>query len=308
MLVEEELARFSPKKDMVLTIGVFDGVHLGHKYLLSRLKEQAAEQDSLSGVVTFYQHPLEVISPQTRLPYLTTHADKVSLLKNEGVDAVISLSFTAELARLSAYQFASLLKKYLRMRGLVIGPDFVFGRNREGDVGTLRTLGKGAGFSVMVVSPAKVNGEVVSSTAVRGALAQGDMKKVARLIGRLFCLRGKVVSGDGRGSELGFPTANLAVDAGQALPQDGVYATLADFDGQSRPSVTNIGWRPTFGAKERSIETYIIDYQGDLYGRELKIDIVERLRGEKQFPNLEELKKQIARDVEQRKAVLNSAG
>jgi len=190
MQVEEELGKFSPKKDMVLTIGVFDGVHLGHKYLISQLTEHARQQNLLSGVVTFRQHPQEVLSPQTKLPFLTDPTQKTNLLKNEGVEAIITLSFTSELAQLSVHQFVSLLKKYLRMRGMVIGPDFALGRNREGNTNTLRTLGQDMDFSVTVIPPVTVNGEVVSSTAIRNALAGGDMKRVLNLIGRPFSLRG----------------------------------------------------------------------------------------------------------------------
>ena len=305
MQIEEELAELSPEKDMLLTIGVFDGVHLGHQYLISQLTEHTRRQNLLSGVVTFRQHPREVLSPQTKLPYLTSLAEKVSLLKNEGVDAVITLSFTREFARLSVRQFVSLLKKYLRMRGLIIGPDFALGRNREGNADTLRKLGQDMSFRVTVIPPVRVNDEMVSSTAIRDALADGDMKKVASLIGRSFSLQGRVTTGAGRGSELGFPTTNLDIDPKQALPAEGVYATWAHIDDKAYQSMTNIGRRPTFGGNGRTVETYILNYQGNLYGRELKIDIVERLRGEKRFDTVEELKKQIAEDVKQGKAILD---
>lgn len=306
MQIEGELAELSPEKDMLLTIGVFDGVHLGHKYLISQLKEYAQQQNLLSGVVTFRQHPRELLSPQTRLPYLTNLAEKVSLLKNEGVDAVITLSFTRELAKLSAVQFVGLLKKYLRMRGLIIGPDFALGRDREGNADTLRALGQDMNFSVTVIPPIMVNGEVVSSTAIRNALADGDVNRVINLIGRFFSLQGRVTAGAGRGLELGFPTTNLAIDFKQALPAEGVYATWAYIDGKAYQSMTNIGRRPTFGDNGRTVETYILNYQGNLYGRELKIDIVERLRGEKRFDTVEELRKQIAEDVKQGRNILNS--
>jgi len=306
MRVEEELAELSSEKDMLLTIGVFDGVHLGHKYLISQLKERARQQNLLSGVVTFRQHPLEVLSPQTELPYLTNLEEKVNLLKKEGVEAVITLSFTPELAQLSASQFVSLLKKYLRMRGLVIGPDFALGRDREGNADTLRKLGQEMGFSVTVIPPVKINGEIVSSTAIRNALANGDMKRVVSLIGRPFSLQGRVTTGAGRGLKLGFPTANLEIDPKQTLPPEGIYATWAYIDGKAYQSVTNIGRRPTFGGNGRTVETYILDYHGNLYGRELKIELVERLRGEKRFDTVEELKKQITEDVKRGKAVLDS--
>jgi riboflavin kinase/FMN adenylyltransferase len=303
MLVEEELAAFSPDKDMLLTIGVFDGVHLGHKYLISQLKEKAGEQNLQSGVVTFRQHPLEILSPGTGLPYLTSLAEKVSLLKNEGIDTIVTLSFTPELAGLSAEQFTGLLQKYLRMRGLVIGPDFSLGRNREGNTDTLRELGKKMGFDVTVVPPAELDGEVVSSTAVRDALADGNMKRVFKLMGRPFSIQGCVVAGDGRGKELGYPTANLEIDTTQSLLPDGVYATRTHIDDRVYKSVTNVGKRPTFNNGERTVETYILDYQGELYGREITIDFLEMLRGEKRFGTVEELKKQIAEDVERVKTI-----
>jgi len=306
MQVEEELAGLSPNKDMLLTIGVFDGVHLGHKYLISQLKEHARQQDLLDGVVTFRQHPQEILSPQTQLPFLTDLTEKTNLLKNEGVEAIITLSFTHEFAQLSARQFLSLLKNHLRMQGLVIGPDFVLGRNREGNADTLRALGQDMNFSITVIPPVMTNGEVVSSTAIRKALADGNMKKVHNLVGRPFSLHGHVIPGAGRGVELGFPTANLDVDSKQALPGDGIYATQVDIDSKAYQSVTNIGKRPTFGGNERTVEVYVLDYHDNLYRHELKIDFIQRLRNEKQFDTTEELKKQIAEDVKQGRAILNA--
>ncbi len=308
MLVEKELAGFSPERDMLLTVGVFDGVHLGHKYLISKLLEQAKQRNLLSGVVTFHQHPEELLSPGTKLPFLMDIEDRINLLKNEGVDVIIPLSFTAELAQLSARQFVSLLQKHLRMRGLVIGSDFALGRGREGDTNTLQKLGRDMNFSVTVVPPLAINGEVVSSTAVRKALAAGNMRKVRELIGHPFSLRGKVVTGAGRGAGLGFPTANLDISSEQALPPDGVYVSWAHIDGKAYQSMTNIGKCPTFGGYERTVEAYIIDYRGDLYGRELKIDIIARLRDEKKFETAEALKEQVAEDVRWGRDILNSMG
>ena len=308
MQAEEELARLSPDRDMLLTIGVFDGVHLGHKYLISQLAESAKREGLLGGVITFRQHPREVLSPQTQLPFLTSLAQRTALLENAGIEAVIPLSFTPELAQLRARQFVRLLKKYLRMRSMVVGPDFALGRDREGNPDTLRTLGQELDFSITVVPPVTINGEVVSSTAIRNALADGDMKKVLNLLGRPFSLEGQVTTGAGRGSGLGFPTANLEIDPKQALPAEGVYATWAYIDEQAYQSMTNIGKRPTFEGNERTVEVYLLNYDGNLYQRELKIDIMERLRDEKKFDSVDELKKQIAEDVKQGKVILNSRG
>jgi riboflavin kinase/FMN adenylyltransferase len=247
-----------------------------------------------------------VLQPGSRLPFLTDLEERSALLKNEGVDMVIPLTFTPESARLSAREFVGLLKEHLRMRGLVIGADFALGRNREGDADTLRALGEEMGFKVTVVSPVAVNGEVVSSTAVREALAKGDMAKVRRLTGRPFSLQGRVIAGAGRGVALGFPTANLEVAPEQAIPADGVYAGWSYIDGRTYQAMTNIGQNPTFGDAERAVEVYLVDYQGDLYGRRLKVEFVARLRDEKKFATVAELKEQMAEDVKQGKAILSS--
>ncbi|GAG06136.1 unnamed protein product, partial [marine sediment metagenome] len=230
------------------------------------------------------------------------------LLKNEGVEAIFVLSFTPELARLSAHEFVGLLKRHLGMRGLVIGHDFALGQNRGGDETTLRKLGKEMDFSVTVVRAKLINGESVSSTAIRKALADGDMKRVHRLIGRNFGFGGGVVTGAHRGKELGFPTANIEVNPGQALPPDGVYATWAYIDGQAYPSMANIGKRPTFGNNERTVEVYVLDYQSNLYGHEIRIDLIDRVRDEKKFNTVQELKDQIATDIKRGRAILSRQG
>ena len=301
----KELASLSPTMGTLRTIGVFDGVHLGHKNLLSQQDTQARQRGLISGVVTFKQHPRRLLKPQTGLPFLVSLPQKIKLLKDEGIEVVIVLSFTLELAQIGAHQFTSLLQKYLSMRGLVLGPDFALGRNREGNIDVIRSLGQGMNFSVTVVPPKAIKGEVVSSTAIRNALAGGDVKRVHDMLGRHFSLEGRVISGSGRGVELGFPTANLDINPQQALPTDGIYVTRAYIDNQPYPSVTNIGKRPTFGETERVVEVYIIGYQGNLYRHQLKIDIIERLRGEERFDSVDELKQQIDKDVKQASAILN---
>lgn len=308
MLVEDELAGFSPERDTMLTIGVFDGVHLGHKKLISELLRQAGQTSRLSGVVTFRQHPEEVLAPRKNLPFLTDIETRVKLLEDEGVDLIVPLSFTQELADLGARKFIGLLQKRLRMRGLVIGSDFALGKGREGNHEALSRLGQEMGFSVTVVPPLMIDGEVVSSTTIRKAMAAGDMKKVRNLSDRYFCLHGKVISGAGRGGTLGFPTANLDINSGQALPPDGVYAGQAHINGKIFNTMTNVGRNPTFGRNERTIEAYLVDYSGDLYGRELTVDFIARIRDEKKFDNADDLKKQMVEDVRQGKAILESTG
>ena len=304
MRAEDELRGFTPQRETVLTIGVFDGVHLGHQRLIDFLKREAATRDYLPGVVTFCPHPQQVLSPRTSLPQLTTLEERLRLIRELGIDLVVPLSFDQELAQLSARHFVALLQTHLKMRGLVIGPDFALGRNREGDVFSLHDLGKDVGFWVDVVSPGMINGDVVSSTAIRQALAKGDVARANRLLGRSFALSGQVIHGDERGKQLGFPTANLTVPTIQALPEDGVYATRAYLGSHTYASVTNIGKRPTFGEGDRTVEVYLIGFNGVAYGKEIKIEIIERLRAEKRFPTPEDLKAQINRDVEKAMSIL----
>jgi riboflavin kinase/FMN adenylyltransferase len=306
--VEEDLSGFSPENDTLLSIGVFDGVHLGHQRLITELIEQAARRRLLSGVVTFRQHPEDLLSSGRKLPFLTDIATRTRLLKEEGVGFVVPLSFTLQLARLDARTFIDLLQKHLKMRGLVIGADFALGKDREGDTTTLIKLGREMGFSMTIVPPLEINGEVVSSTSIRKAMASGDMGRVRELTGRYFSLYGKVVAGTGRGEVLGLPTANLNVHSGQAIPPDGVYASLAYINGRVYLSMTNIGRNPTFGDNKRTVESYLIDYSGDLYDRELYVDLVARLREERKFKDADELKKQVAEDIQRGKMILKAAG
>jgi riboflavin kinase/FMN adenylyltransferase len=303
--VVSELAEFTPEHGTLLTVGVFDGVHLGHRQLLEKLVQQAAQNNLLSGVVTFGFHPKAVLSPSTRLARLTTLDKRTTLLRGLGVDLVIPLTFNTEFAKLTAREFVTLLQRHLLMRGLVIGPGFALGRGREGNAAVLKELGDELGFTVEVVEPLTLDGSIVSSTAIRGALSQGDMRATSQLLGRNFKLSGLVVGGTERGHTLGYPTANIKVDPDQALPRDGVYATRALQGDRVFKSVTNIGVRPTFDGGVRTIEVFLMDFDEDIYGKELSIELVERLRGEVRFDSAQDLSDQIARDVEQTHAILS---
>jgi len=307
-MIEKELARFSPKKETALTVGVFDGVHLGHQHLLGYLKKQAQERDLISGVITFRYHPQHVLSPQTRLPVLTSLQERISLLHETGVELVIPLTFTLKLAQASAAQFVTWLKNHLKMRLLIIGPDSALGSGREGDGSRLKALGKELGFCVEMVAPIVSEGEKISSTSIRQALLRGDTSKAMKLLGRPFSLSGEVVHGVERGRALGFPTANMGIDSSQLVPADGVYATRAHVGEQIFSSVTNIGRRPTFGEQERTVEVYLLDFDAKLYEREIRVDFLQRLREEKRFASAEELAKQIERDVEQARAIFANSG
>jgi riboflavin kinase/FMN adenylyltransferase len=304
MEIEQELASITPQGETLLTIGVFDGVHAGHRHLLEKLQQRAAERKLLSGVVTFNPHPQLVLHPHNQLPWLSNLEDRVRTFQELGVNIVAVLTFTPKVAQLSAREFMSLLKKHLKMRGLMVGPDFALGRGGEGNINLLHALGREMKFSVEALRPYTINGEVVSSTLIRQALAQGDMRRVQMLMGRYFYLRGKVITSDKRGRVLGFPTANLDIKPQQALPGNGIYATIAQVDvaqvhGKRFPSATNIGIRPTFGEGEKTVETHLIQYKGDLYGKEIRVEFVQKLRDEKRFASSEELQVQIEEDIQE---------
>jgi riboflavin kinase / FMN adenylyltransferase len=304
MEIEQELAKVAPQRETLLAIGVFDGVHAGHRYLLEKLQRQAAERDLLSGVVTFNPHPQSVLHAQNQLLWLGDVEDRVKALQALGIELVALLTFTPKLAQLGARDFMSLVKKHLRMRSIMVGPDFALGRSREGNIGLLRTLGREMNFDVEVIAPYTINGEVVSSTLIRQALAHGDMEKVRKLMGRYFDLKGRVITSDKRGRVLGFPTANLDVKPQQALPANGIYATFTHTDGKQFLSATNVGIRPTFGGGDTRVETHLLNYEGDLHGKQIRIEFVQKLRDEQRFSSSEELKAQIAKDVREVEAIL----
>jgi riboflavin kinase/FMN adenylyltransferase len=304
MEIEQELANIGPQGETLLTIGVFDGVHAGHRYLLETLQQQATEKNLLSGVVTFNPHPQLVLHPRNQLLWLSDPEDRVKSLQQLDINLVAVLTFTPEVARLSAQEFISLVKKHLRMRSIMVGPDFTLGRNQEGNIHLLRALGREMKFSVEVIPPYTINGEVVSSTLIRQALAQGDMEKVRRLMGHYFQIGGKIIASDRRGRILGFPTANLDIKPQQALPGNGIYATITQVDDKQFPSATNIGTRPTFGEGEKNVETHLLNYKGDLYGKEIRVEFMQKLRDEQRFPSSEELKAQIRKDIREVEAIL----
>jgi len=295
--LDRELANYSPVKDSLITIGVFDGVHIGHRYLVSHLKKIASDANLASIAITFRQHPQQILNPDYQPPFLTDAEEKAELLKAEGIDIVIVLDFTRDLARMRAREFLEILQKKLRMRGLVVGPDFSLGKDNEGNIATLKKLSQEMNFSLTVIPPVIINGEVISSTAIRRSLAEGDIEKVQTMLGRPFSLHGRVVHGKGRGAILGFPTVNLDIMPGQAIPSDGVYASLACVKDKVFDSVTNIGKNPTFGDNERTVESYLLDYHDDLYEHKVRIDFIKKIRDEIKFNSPAELRNQISVDI-----------
>jgi riboflavin kinase/FMN adenylyltransferase len=304
MEIEQELAKIVPQGESLLTIGVFDGVHAGHRYLLKKLQQRAKEKNLLSGVVTFNPHPQSVLHPHEQLPWLSNLEDRVRAFQELGVNIIAVLTFTPKVAQLRARDFMYLLKKHLKMQGIMVGPDFALGRGQEGNINFLRALGHEMKFSVEVITSFTIDGEVVSSTLIRQALIQGAMRRIEKLMGHYFYLKGKVITSDKRGRALGFPTANLDIEPQQALPGNGIYATITQVNSKRFPSATNVGTRPTFGEGKKMVETHLLNYKGDLYSKEIKVEFVQKLRDEQRFPSPEELKIQMEKDVQEVEAIL----
>lgn len=297
-LAREELARIAPGRDTAVTIGKFDGVHRGHQHLIARLIERARAESLAAVVIVLYPNPTTVLRPGTAVTYLTSLEERLELLRRLGPDSVGILPFTSELAQLSARDFVALLAQELSMRLLFVGPDFALGRNREGTVGALRKIGADLGFRAETAELLAQDGEKVGSSAVRQALASGDVEEVARLLGRTFSLEGPVVAGAHRGVGLGFPTANIAIGRDRALPAFGVYVTRAFVRETEHKSCTNIGVRPTFDSEPRpTVEAFILEFDGDIYGEEVRIDLLHRLRDELKFDSADELVAQMKRDI-----------
>jgi riboflavin kinase/FMN adenylyltransferase len=292
--------------EALLTVGAFDGIHIGHQTLIRRLVSQAQEQGRLSGMVTFYPHPAVVLHPERPARYLTTPGEKAVLLESSGLDWVVMLSFTPSLAGMAPRGFCQVLVERLGMRELWVGPDVALGRGRAGDLSILRDLGTEMEFQVHEVPYVTQDGEKVSSTQIRRLVQRGHVEQVASLLARPYSISGEVVHGAQRGRCLGFPTANVDVPAERVVPANGIYATVARLGEQWHQSVTSIGVRPTFDNGARSVETYLLDFDGDLYGRDLVVEFVARLRPEKRFADIQDLVTQIGEDVAQSRKVLAS--
>jgi riboflavin kinase/FMN adenylyltransferase len=289
----------------LLTIGSFDGVHRGHQVLLGGMVEQAAAGGIPPVALTFFPHPAVVLH---NLPafYLTDPDEKASLLGELGVEIIVQQPFDLALSRVRAADFIHRLQEHLGFRGLWVGSDFALGHNREGDIPYLREAGSRLGFEVHAVKSVTDNGQPISSTRVRQALRKGDVETAQRLLGRPYSLQGVVVSGAGRGKQLGLPTANLQIWPEHAFPAVGVYACLAAIAGATHQAVTNIGVRPTFdSAEERPVvETHLLDFDRKINGEQLQLAFICRLRDEKRFPSAQELLNQIGLDIQRARQIL----
>lgn len=293
----------------VLTLGVFDGLHLGHQLIIERVVERARAVAAVPTVITFDPHPRAVLHPESAPPLLQTFDQKVEAFGVLGVEQAIVIRFTRDFASRSAEEFLrDVVYERLQAREAYLGRGFAFGRGREGDINLLRRVSKELGFFADEVPEVRLRGQRISSSRIRGLLAEGRVNLARRMLGRPYGVEGRVVRGAERGRTLGFPTANLR-PVNRVIPRGGVYVTATLIDGVWRRSVTNVGVRPTFeSAGEPSVETFVMDWRGDLYGDVVRVRFLHRLRGERRFGSADELKRQIDADAGRARKFFERAG
>ncbi len=305
MKVVRDLTELTPDVDVWLAIGKFDGVHLGHHHLLAPMAKAAHANDAQCAVVTLHPNPLEVLVPDRQVAYLTTLDERVQRLGDLGVDTVVVLKFDASVAQTPARRFVEMITAHIRVKQLWAGPGFALGKGREGDIEFLRHLGQELGYAVRVVEPLRVGGQVVSGTRIRGLLRAGRIGEASVLLGRLPTLPGQVVPGSSRGHDLGYPTANIDSPQKVVVPANGIYAVRVEIESEVFDGVASIGIRPTFESDgERTIEVHIFDFERDIYGTELTVEFVQRLRDEMKFTSADALIAQMDEDAANAHSIL----
>ncbi|MFC1560100.1 bifunctional riboflavin kinase/FAD synthetase [Candidatus Margulisiibacteriota bacterium] len=284
-------------KDIVLALGNFDGIHIGHKKLLLNAVRYAKRKRARCYAMTFEPHPQQVIAPNKNFKLLTTLDERVHLMSEFGVSGIIIKRFDRVTRRISAAQFVkNFLVEGLRVQKVFVGYDFAFGKKREGNVSLLRKLGRQYGFAVNAIKPVKSRGAAVKSSAIRKLIIYGRFNEAVKLLGHSYVLHEKVISGRGTGRKLGFPTANLSTDPDKLIPGYGVYLGSTQISGKKRKCVINIGSRPTFSG-DFAIEVHILGFKGHLKGKKLNVELIKKIRDERQFSSVEKLKKQIVKDI-----------
>ena len=288
-----------------ITIGNFDGVHLSHQFISRKLADEAKVAGAKSLIITFDPHPKMVLHPDIRPFYLiTTLEEKLKLLEDCGIEGTLIIPFSLEYSRITAEEFVhEFLGKKLAIKKIIVGHDYTFGQGKKGNSDYLISCGKEMGFAVEVIDAVKVGNDIISSTLIRNLIIKGDFKKVTAMLGRFYNVAGIVVPGKGRGVGLGFPTANIKPDK-ELLPPSGIYATFVDVEGKRYMAALNIGEKPTFADYTFTFEDHLLDFSGDLRGKRLNTEFVEKLRDIIKFDSPEKLKKQIAADVEKTKSIL----
>ncbi len=307
MEIIRDLTSVHISKPTVLTIGSFDGIHRGHQYLIHRVAARASEIGAASALVTLHPHPKIVLRPDSEMRYLSTIEERLDLLAPLGLDFAVVFPFSLETSQIRARDFVQLLLDHLNMKEIFCGMDFALGYKREGNIEFLRALGRVKNFSVTVVEPQKFDSAILSSTRVRQLIVQGELAEATRILGRYPSLRGRVVKGDQRGRTLGFPTANLALADRRLIPANGIYAVRVRINGDWFGGAASIGVRPTFDGKNRLVEVYVIDWDGDLYDRVIEVQFVKWLRDELKFESVDALVAQMKRDVDEARRALAEA-
>jgi len=292
-------------KNPAVTIGNFDGVHRGHQALFLKVKQWASKLDGQSVVITFHPHPLQVLFPDKQLTFITSHEQKLELIESCGIDATVVIPFDHEFAGISAESFVTdLLVDKIGIKAIVVGYDYRFGHGRQGDIEYLKRMGEQYGFAVDTVAGFKTDDTVVSSTAIRQMILAGNVRDARKLLGRFFEVSGTVIEGRKRGASLGFPTANLRVTS-QASPRTGVYVVEAEIEGKTYGGAANLGYNPTFGDVDLSLEVHLFDFNQDVYGKPISVRFIDRLRDEKRFSGPDELIEQIRKDVSKAREILS---
>jgi riboflavin kinase/FMN adenylyltransferase len=281
-----------------LAIGAFDGLHKGHQLIISQALKEAKKNNYPAAVLSFHPHPLEIIPGKNPPPSIVSRQQKISLLEAMGVDYYFEQEFNQEFAQLRAEEFINnILLASLRVNTVVVGDDFRFAYKNEGNVEILKKMGELHGYQAKIISQLHASDDRISSTRIRSLLKNGKIKKAKKLLGRSYQICGKVVHGKKRGRKLGFPTANLSLETNYALPPEGVYAVKVHHCGKEYIGAANLGYNPTFNNQDISFEVYILDFEADLYGQRLCVDIIEFIRGEKDFAAKEELINQMQQDI-----------
>lgn len=289
-----------------ITIGNFDGVHRGHAEIFAHLKQKSLERGLPSVVVTFEPHPLKILAPESAPAMITTFEQKAALIEESGIDYLVVVPFSKEFSQVPANDFVlNILCSSLGMRHIIIGHDYAFGRNREGNFKTLNDLGELNGFTLEDLPPIGEGGVVFSSSLVRSAVSVGNMEAASIILGRFYQISGTVVHGREIGHALGFPTANIATP-NELYPSDGVYAVMVDVNGQQVKGACNIGCNPTFDGDKRTIEVFMLDFSGQIYDQRITVQFVKMLRPERKFSDIEALKGAISQDVADTRIILDN--
>lgn len=300
----------TPYLNAVITIGNFDGVHLGHRALFQKVIEKAKEIGGRSVVMTFEPHPIRVLKKNGQPPLITLYEQKVELVEKSGIDVLVCIHFTPEFASLTATEFVEdLLMKRIGMKAIVVGEDYTFGKNREGDISLLRSFGEQMQFEVIAVDKIQISDELpgrISSTKIRELVTEGNVDEAQELLGRYYQIRGIVVPGRDRGGELvGYPTANVNL-YDELCPKAGIYAVRVECEGEIHNGVANIGYSPTFGDHAFTVEVHILNFNKDVYNRKIRVNFIKRIRDEIKFTNISELSAEIGRDIIKAQKILSA--